>query len=328
MAQSWAAELLEKPHVPLQLHRFDLNLLLALDALLRERNVTRAAERVFVSQPAMSGALAKLRGYFDDPLLVRVGRELQLTPRALALAGPVREAILQVEAALGTRPTFDPGTARRAISMMVPDFLVPLVMPRILRQLVHAAPGIRVQLENWSQTGPARLESGDIDFFVAVDAPRVLGLAAFPESLCRAELCAIRWVCVASRDHPSVGDSLTREEFLRLPQVYVRAPGNLLPVDEAVRRQLHVELDVRVTTESVLEVPFIVAGTPLVAVLPEHLAAQLADCLGVRILELPVGLVPRRRVDIFWHKRNEPDPAHAWMREIMLQILRQPGSPA
>ena len=310
----------------MQLHRFDLNLLLTLDALLRERNVTRAAERIFVSQPAMSSALARLRTYFDDPLLVRVGRELQLTPRALALVGPVREAILGIEAALGTSATFDPDTARREVPMMVPDYFVPLVMPRILRRIMPAAPGIRLQVEHGSRTGPARLESGDIDFFVGLDSPRLLGLTAFPASFCRTELCTIRWVCIVARDNAEVGASLTREQFLRLPQVYVRAPGDLLPIDEAVRRQLNVALDVRVSTQNVLEVPFVVAGTPLVAVLPEHLAVQLADCLALRIVELPAGLVPRRRVDLFWHERNEPDPAHAWLRENIAAALRAPDA--
>ena len=114
----------------MQLNRFDLNLLIALDALLREKNVTRAAERVFVSQPAMSAALHKLREYFNDPLLVRVGREMELTPRGDSLVEPVREALLRIQVMLGTQPTFDPKTARREFTVIMSEEAVPGVLPR------------------------------------------------------------------------------------------------------------------------------------------------------------------------------------------------------
>ena len=138
----------------MHLNRFDLNLLVALDALLTERNVTRAAERVFIAQPAMSRALARLRRQFDDPLLIRVGRELRLTPVAQALIEPVRDALLQVQAALGTRPAFDPARSQRVFSLMVPDFVAPLLMPGVLRNLMAESDSVQVRLENWSSTGP------------------------------------------------------------------------------------------------------------------------------------------------------------------------------
>src|ERR1044072_1286367 len=109
----------------MQLNRFDLNLLIALDALLREKNVTRAAERVFVSQPAMSAALHKLREYFNDPLLVRVGREMELTARGESLVEPVREALLPIQMMLGPQPTFDPKTARRDFTVIMSEEAVP-----------------------------------------------------------------------------------------------------------------------------------------------------------------------------------------------------------
>src|SRR5579863_2468443 len=123
----------------MQLNRFDLNLLIALDALLHEKNVTRAAERVFVSQPAMSAALQKLRDYFDDSLLVRVGRDMELTPRGLSLVEPVREALLRIQATLGTQPTFEPGTARREFTIIVSEEAVPGFLPAILQQVAAQA---------------------------------------------------------------------------------------------------------------------------------------------------------------------------------------------
>lgn len=124
----------------MELNRFDLNLLIGLDALLHEKNVTRAAERVFVSQPAMSAALQKLREFFDDPLLVRVGRDMQLTPRGLSPVGPVREALLQIQATLGTQPSFDPGTVQRTFTLIVSADALLRVMPTVFRLPTLRAP--------------------------------------------------------------------------------------------------------------------------------------------------------------------------------------------
>lgn len=301
----------------MHLGRFDLNLLVALDALLREKNVTRAAERVFVAQPTMSLALAKLRYHFSDPLLVRVGRELELTARGLALVEPVRETLLRAQAVLGTQAAFDASTVRRTFRMMIPDFIAPSVLPRILQRLVEWAPGVRLQMENWSVTGPAQVINGDIDLLVTLDSPNVIGLERLPESLCRATLRSQRWVCAVSSDHPLLQTQLTRERFLGLPHISLRIPGDRQPIDEAVRKRLNVELDVRVATDSVLQMPFLLAGTTLIAVLPEDLARQLTGCLSIRILDIPDDIVPARHVELLWHRRNEPDPAHAWMRDVL-----------
>jgi DNA-binding transcriptional LysR family regulator len=306
----------------MHLNRFDLNLLVALDALLTERNVTRAAERVFVAQPAMSRALARLRRHFDDPLLIRVGRELRLTPVAVALVDPVHDALLQVQAALGARPAFDPAQSRRVFSLMVPDFVAPLLMPGVLRNLMAETDTVQVRLENWSTTGPERLVGGEVDLFVSLDTPRVLGLREFPDSLCRAELAPIRWVCAGAADHPAMRRSLTRAEFVKLPQVYVWPPGDTLPVVEVIRRQLGVDLDLRVVTDNVLGVAFLLPGTRLVAILPEPLAKLLASFLAIRYVALPSGLLQERRIELFWHRRNEADPGHTWFRDLVRRSAR------
>src|SRR6202000_282546 len=123
----------------MQLNRFDLNLLIALDALLHEKNVTRAAERVFLSQPAMSASLQKLRDFFQDQLLVRVGRDMELTPRAQSLVQPVREALLKVQATLGTHPTFDAATVRRTYTVIATDEAIPELVPRVLNRMAREA---------------------------------------------------------------------------------------------------------------------------------------------------------------------------------------------
>jgi LysR family transcriptional regulator, nod-box dependent transcriptional activator len=306
----------------MQLNRFDLNLLIALDALVHEKNVTRAAERVFVSQPAMSAALQKLRDYFEDPLLVRVGRDMQLTPRGLSLVEPVREALLRIQATLGTQPSFDPATVQRTFTLIVSADGLLRVMPTVLRRLAQEAPGVRCHVEHFSETTLSRLEYGDADLFLGLNSLRLFGLREFPETLRIVDLRRVKWVCVVARDHPSVGDHITEQQYLGLPHVFGWPSGHTIALEELVRRLLSAELDVRATTQGLLEIPFLLAGTQMVATLPEHLAHKLAQLAPVKILPLPFETPDTREV-VLWHKRNEPDPGHAWLREIVIATARE-----
>jgi len=309
----------------MQLNRFDLNLLIALDALLHEKNVTRAAERVFVSQPAMSAALQKLREFFDDQLLVRVGRDMQLTPRGLSLVGPVREALLQVQATLGTQPTFDPGTVQRTFTLIVSADALLRVMPTVFQRLSREAPGIRCHIEHFSETTLSRLEYGDADLFIGLNSLRLFGLREFPESLRIVDLRPVRWLCAVAHDHPTVGETITEAQYLALPHVFGWPNSHTVPLEELVRRLLSADLDVRATTQGLLEIPFMLAGTQLVATLPEDLARTLAKLAPIRLLPVPFATPDTHEV-IIWHKRNEPDPGHAWLREVLINAATSSGS--
>jgi LysR family nod box-dependent transcriptional activator len=306
----------------MQLNRFDLNLLIALDALLHEKNVTRAAERVFVSQPAMSGALQKLRDYFKDQLLVRVGRDMQLTPRGLSLIEPVREALLRIQATLGTQPTFDPGTVQRTFTLIVSADGLLRVMPTVFQRLALEAPGIRCHVEHFSETTLSRLEYGDADLYLGINSLRLFGLRAFPDSLRIVDLRPVKWLCVVSNDHPTVGAEITEQQYLALPHVFGWPSGHTIGLEELVRRLLSAELDVRATTQGLIEIPFMLAGTQLIATLPEHLARTLARVAPVKLLPLPFETPDTREV-VIWHKRNEPDPGHAWLRDIVIEAARE-----
>ena len=307
----------------MQLNRFDLNLLIALDALLHEKNVTRAAERVFVSQPAMSAALQKLREYFNDQLLVRVGRDMELTPRGLSLVEPVREALLRIQATLGTQPTFDPATVRRTFTLIVSADAILRVMPTVFRRLSREAPGIQCHVEHFSETTLSRLEYGDADLYIGLNSLRLFGLRAFPETLRIIDLRPVRWVCVVSRDHPSVEDRITEQQYLALPHVFGWPSGHTIPLEELVRRLMNADIDVRATTQGLLEIPSLIAGTDLIATLPEHLALALARLAPVKVLPLPFE-TPENREVVIWHKRNEPDPGHAWLRDIIIEAALLP----
>ncbi|MFO1409067.1 MAG: LysR family transcriptional regulator [Steroidobacteraceae bacterium] len=303
------------------LNRFDLNLLIALDALLREKNVTRAAERVFLSQPAMSAALQKLRAYFNDPLLVRVGRDLQLTPKGLSLVEPVHEVLLRVQATLATQPAFDPGSARQRFTLVLASPALVLMAPRLLERLAREAPGVRCHFESLDATSLSRLEYGDADLGIAIDDPGFFGQRNWPEWLRSAALRSVRWSWIADRDNPEVDVGVEPGRLRALPRAIAQsggagAPGAAGPAEAG-------EPDVRASTDSLLALPFLVIGTPLVASIPERLAHELAARLPLKVIPNPERHGEELELAL-WHKRREPDPAHAWFRELVIDCARTP----
>jgi DNA-binding transcriptional LysR family regulator len=304
----------------MQLNRFDLNLLIALDALLREKNVTRAAERVFISQPAMSAALQKLRAYFNDPLLVRVGRDMQLTPKGLSLVEPVHEVLLRVQATLATQPAFDPGSARRSFTLVAASSALALLLPQLLERIARDAPGVQCHVDPLNVTSLSRLEYGDIDLCIALDDPQFFGQRHWPEWLRSAALRSVRWACIADRNNALVDAELTPERCRALPHAVARAGAATETLGSASGGAA---LDVRATTESLLALPFLVVGTPLVASVPERLAQYFAARLPLKVVPDPLRRGEELEV-VLWHKRREPDPAHAWFRELVIDLARAP----
>jgi LysR family nod box-dependent transcriptional activator len=308
----------------MQLNRFDLNLLIALDALIHEKNVTRAAERVFVSQPAMSAALQKLRDYFNDPLLVRVGREMELTPKGLSLVEPVREALLRIQVTLGTQPTFDPAVVQRSFTVICSADAHLRVMPNALRRVVREAPHVQCHIEQFSETTLSRLEYGDADLYLGMNMLSVFGTRAFPESMRVIDVRPVEWVVVACPDHPQIHDELTIEQFYSLPQLLGWPNSHSVPLEEFTRRMFNSsEINVRATAQSLVEIPFLIQGTEMISTVPKRLASTLGTFAHLKVYPVPVRM-PETREVLVWHKRNEPDPGHAWLREIVLEVAREP----
>ena len=210
----------------MQLNALDLNLLVALDALLAEQSITRAAQRLNLSPSATSGALGRLRDYFGDELLARVGRRMVPTPLGEILRGEVRDCLLHIQAAVQARPSFDPAQARRHFRLMMSDYAATVVMPGVLQRLEREAPGLTLELLSTSTQPWDALDRGDIDFLVL---PRQFIRDPHP---CVA-LFADDYVCVVSADHPTVGSELTVAQFLALGHVVTRV-GTYRPptVDE------------------------------------------------------------------------------------------------
>ncbi|NKJ00930.1 LysR family transcriptional regulator [Novosphingobium sp. SG707] len=297
------------------LNRFDFNLLLALDTLLSERSVTRAADRLCVTQPALSGSLQRLRQHFDDPLLLRVGREMELTPKARALIEPVRIALLHIDAVLETKAQFDPGTSERTFRVAMSDYCVHIYLPKVVRILSTRAPQLRLMVENVFGPSFSRLEGGDIDMVITHGDRSLFGREGRDVDLSSADLFVDSFVCVVDRDHP-IGETMTKEDYLSYPHALAFFGANVRTVEEA-------EIERRgIVIKELLHVPTfagllqMLPGTELIATVQSKLAEQLADSQKLRVLRPPINLGTLQET-LIWHNRNHDDPGHMWLRGVM-----------
>ena len=306
----------------LELRRFDLNLLISLDALLHEKNISRAAERLYVSQPAMSAALHKLREHLNDPLLVRVGRTLELTPRGQSLVEPVREALLRIQATLGAQPGFDPSTARREFTIIVSEEAMPDLLPALVRRLALEAPGISCRVQLISENILTRLEYGEADLGVCLDCQGLYGVRAWPHSLRMVRLRPVRWVCAVDAEHPEVGDTLTAELFYSLPHAFGAPSAYSVSTEELVRRLFDIHLTVQLAVPSLLHLPLVLSGTRYVATLPERVLKMAPTAKSLKSFPTPFPSSHHQEL-LLWHNRQEPDPAHVWLRELIVRLGAQ-----
>jgi LysR family transcriptional regulator, nod-box dependent transcriptional activator len=296
----------------MQFSHFDLNLLRSLDALLAERNVTRASERLFVTQQAMSGALRRLREHFENELLVRVGRQMELTPLARSLALPVRDALLKVESALNTQPSFDPRTAKGTVRVAMSDYTSLVLLPRLMRVLAAEAPNIIVRVEAYSDLSFRRLDSGDLDFCVAV-SDRSLYSDYLPSGEIRAQgLFHDDFVCVVDRLHPAA-KKMSLKTYRSAQHNVVQFGRGIRTLVERGWEQTGFHAHIAATAPSFATLIFMLPGTRLVATAQRRLAKALASPLRLRVLECPIALEPLRE-DLTWHARNDEDPTHIYLR--------------
>jgi LysR family transcriptional regulator, nod-box dependent transcriptional activator len=297
-----------------KLRRYDLNLLLSLHALLHTRNVTQAGDWLGVSQPAMSSDLRRLRQMFKDELLVRYGREYQLTALANALVEPLTRAVADIERALTWRPSFDPCTDSRSFTIAMSDHVMALLLPALGGRLPLEGPNVTIHSRGLSGLGSdpvAATVSGEVD----------LSIGAFQASAesCTELLYTERWLCAVSADNPAVGDHMSLELFCRLPHLewrlrtpVIQSHAEVLYGSKGIQRQ------VSLTTDSFALLPSLLRGSRMVALVHERLARQVP---GLKLLEPPVP-IPDVQESMFWSNSMERDPGHIWLRELMRSIAR------
>lgn len=296
------------------LRSIDLNLLVVLDALLRERHVTRAARQIGLSQPAMSSALARLRHLFDDELLVRTAAGMQPTPRAEALMEPLRQLLGQVERLLQGDHAFDAKTSSRRFVVRLSDFLGTLLLPLLMDRIGLAAPHVFLDVVHLSplQTCDA-LERNEIDVAVS------MGLE-HSATIHQQKLFRDHMVCIMRRAHPLAKGKLTLERFLEARHLKVSmSPSDIRFVDD-VLAQANGRRDIALNVPHWLLVPQVVASTDCIAVMPETFASAIKEQTLVQ-RPLPFASQPFDWC-LYWHRRHQDDPANRWLRERIIEACR------
>ena len=285
----------------------DLNLLVALEALLAERNVTHAARRLGLSQPALSSRLARLRHQFGDPLFVPAQRGVVPTDRALALQEPLRAALDQLRSVVLQQRAFDPATSQATINVAVTDYVQVTVFLPLFAALREEAPGIRLGLRQLDREKlPGQMERGDIDL-------AMLTPSAAPDTLRMRPLFEETYVVILRKGHPAGPDPLDLDTFCALEHVIAapRGIGFSGQTDLALEALGH-KRRVVMAVGNFLVVPEIVATSDLVAVVPRRLVEgqEARFC----ITEPPLH-IPAFSIAMVWHERTQPAPEHQWFRE-------------
>lgn len=299
--------------------KIDLNLLPALGALLEDRNLTKGGQRIGLSQPAMSAALARLRRYYGDELLEREGRGYKRTVFGEHLLPTVREALRQLEAATQRSQRFNPAESDREFSIAASDYVVSIIVDPLLRLVKQTAPGIRLHLHSL----PQNLSSCSqvLSMYDLVIGPIGYDFPGRHAELFRDRLvCVVDQVAAGFTDTDSASGELTLEDLARLPQVVpVFAPGAETPVDR-VMEKLGIRPEVAVTVFGWLSVPFTLAGTGMIGIMPERMARLATRGTSLVILEPPFGHV--ELVEAAYLHSSRENPAVRWLLRTLGEAAR------
>jgi len=295
--------------------RIDLNLLAALNLLLNERNVSRTAAALNVSQSTMSGILSRLREVFDDELLVPVGRQLQLTPLGASLLAPTQDAMLRIDSLLATKPQFDAATAARHFVIAASDYALSDFLADALQVISHEAPGLSFDVVQIGTPGTAGLESGEVDF------------AVMPANMVNTEhpyrvLFEDGYTVIAWDSNRQLGETLDLATYKRLGHVLLR-PGKVgQPWFEQWYLNEHGDsrrVEVRVHSFNLM--PQMVVGTDRIATVQSRLARRCAQTLPLRLYPLPMA-APKLTEVLQWNRLHDQDPGNRWLRERMLELAQ------
>jgi DNA-binding transcriptional LysR family regulator len=298
----------------MELERVDLNLLLALDVLVRERSVTHAGKKLGLSQPAMSYTLAKLRELLGDAVLVRTPAGMVPTPRALELAGPVRRALDELGAAL-SKEGFDPASSKAEFTLALSDHTALVVLPRLAARLVEIAPGVQLEVRTWAGERTWReVAAGEVDLAVGVG-----DLSAVPAGLYKRTLLKDRFTVAVRAGHPRVGRRLTLEAYVEALHLLVSPRGGSRGLVDVALEERGLSRRVAMVVPHFLVAPFIVASSDLVLTISNYVAEPFAEYLPIELFPPPVDFDSGDWFCV-WHERTHGYAAHRWLREQLSEI--------
>jgi len=291
----------------------DLKLLAVVTELHKTRSVSQTAENLDLSQSSISMSLAKLRRHFNDPLFVRTSSGMDPTPHAVELIGLLKNAGDLLQTALDLHLVFDPMTSERRFNLYSSDIAQVTLMPGLMERLKSTAPYVGINLRRLSEATSKQLESGEADLAVGFILPMGAGF-------CQQRLFKERFVCVARRDHPRVGDTLSIEEFQDETHLAITTCGTGHGVVEKALEAKSIRRRVGLTVPSFLGIAPIITSLDYLAVLPEQLARHLARTGNVKVLPLPFN-VPAYYIMQHWHERYTQDPASRWLRSVVANLF-------
>lgn len=296
------------------LRKVDLNLLVVFEALYATENASRAAERLGMTQPAVSNALARLRGMFDDQLFVRVPRGVQATARARELIVPVREALGLIGRHLEYGQEIDLNTYKRLFRIVIIDPLEAIILPRVISTVIAQAPGVDIESVQAAPNFFEGVRNGSIDFACFAFPADTTDMVV--ETICPADL-----VVVSRRDHPGIKKPLDFETLQALPQIALdRELRGMNNVDKNLVAQ-GISRRVRYMPAKIWSMPPLIERTDLVGLLPRRFVQEISGNYELDVHELPFEM-PEQYMYMVWHASNDLDPGHIWLRELVMQAVR------
>lgn len=296
--------------------RYDLNLLPVFLTLMEERSVTRAAQRLGITQPALSNALTRLRALLQDPLFIRERYGMQPTPKALELAPVIADALASLEGLILGQQAFDPAQADHLVTLAPNSYVEFALMPAIVARLQQRAPRLRLRLTPY---GTDLAETGVISGTTALALGRFVDP---PDNVVVQHLMDEGLACVVRADHPTVGTNLTKKQYEALRHVNMLPPGRLrVGLFQALEKQ-GLKREVAVSVTHFLAIPEMVAVTDHCATLPHLICRRLQGDARLKVLPAPVdlGSFP---VEMAWHVRYRHDPAHRWLRGLIAEVVSE-----
>jgi len=303
----------------MNLGNLNLNLLTALDAILRERSVTGAAARLGLTQPAVSASLSRLRRHFGDQLLVRAGNAYELTPFAQQLREPVAAAITQVEQVFDPGRAFDPQRSDRVFSVLASDYVTATLGATASRMLSALAPGARLDFHPHTPSMIERIEPTlrEVD---GVVLPR-----GFIADLPHRDLYSDTWVCIVDENNRRIGDSVTLDQLAASPWVVTFRSMTAFTPPMRHLEGLGLDLNVQAVVEHFLALPSLIVGTNRVAIVQKRLVDLMKSAFPIRAVPCPFDAPPIVEA-LWWHPTREGDPAQRWLRGLLTQAGKQMSS--